>query len=119
MVIIPTARNINQVLKFDSNQGLERARKRVPIRWGKPHQGWIKLNTNASTKGNSGLSSAGELLRDSDGRWLGGFVHFVGLTSLVHAEMWAVRLGLKLPWDVECHNIVLEVDSEVVSSLFE
>ncbi|PKI44165.1 hypothetical protein CRG98_035458 [Punica granatum] len=79
--------------------------------------GWMKLNTDGASKGNPGRSGAGGLLRDSDGRWVHGYVRNVGITTSFSAELWAVRTGLEMAWDLGFRRIILEVDSETVVRL--
>jgi len=40
------------------------------IRWERPLEGWIKLNTDGSSVDNSGLASCGGVVRDENGRWV-------------------------------------------------
>lgn len=46
--------------------------------------------------------------------WLGGFIHHVGSSTSVRAELWVVRSGLEMAWDLGYRQVILEVDSEVV-----
>jgi hypothetical protein len=40
------------------------------IGWTPPPFGFFKLNTDGSALGNLGIASVGDLIRDSDGRWI-------------------------------------------------
>ena len=67
-----------------------------PIRWEKPPRGWIKLNTNGSSLGNSGLAGGGGVFRNDDGGWILGFSKHIGITSTFMAKLWAIWDGLAL-----------------------
>lgn len=54
------------------------------LRWIFPQDGWIKCNSNGSlSKG--GVATCGGVLRDSHGRWLGGFSRRLGSCSVLMA----------------------------------
>ncbi|PKI41804.1 hypothetical protein CRG98_037804 [Punica granatum] len=76
--------------------------------------GWVKVNTDGSSRGNSGLAGAGGVIRGEDGQWIEGFAHNVGFATSVIAELWGALIGLQYAWDLGLWRIVLEVDSEVV-----
>ncbi len=62
-----------------------------------PLQGFANLNTNRLVLGNPGKAIAGDVLRDSDGRWIKGFSRNIGITTTFVAELWGLRdvLGLR------------------------
>lgn len=39
-----------------------------------PRLGWLKLNTDGSSKANGAQAAAGGIIRDAKGQWQGGFV---------------------------------------------
>lgn len=41
-------------------------------------------------------------------------MHRTGLASSVNAELWAVKSGLELAWDLSYQRLIVEVDSKVV-----
>lgn len=45
-------------------------------------------------------------------------MHHVGIFTFVGAELWVVRTGLQLMWDLGFWNIMSEVDLEVVDHAF-
>ena len=57
------------------------------VRWEKPCTGWLKLNTDGASMGNTGLASGGSLLRDENGSWVGGFARKIGVASSFTAEL--------------------------------
>ncbi|PKI49381.1 hypothetical protein CRG98_030309 [Punica granatum] len=80
---------------------------------------WCNLNTDGAAEGNPGKAGARGLIRDEHGKWLGGFAQNIGITTSVLAELWAVKTGLELAWDLEVRKLILEVDSEVVYHLLQ
>ena len=58
--------------ELDSN-GEKRQSTRLLVGWELPSHGWIKVNTDGAASGNPGEASAGGVLRDFRGTWLGGF----------------------------------------------
>ncbi|KAG2709028.1 hypothetical protein I3760_05G220100 [Carya illinoinensis] len=43
-------------------------RKLKAVYWSRPKQGWIKLNTDGSSRGKPGKAGAGCILRDANGK---------------------------------------------------
>lgn len=48
----------------------QRRREKKLIGWHPPPRSWVKLNTDGVFKSNSGMASAGGIIRDEDGRWI-------------------------------------------------
>ncbi|KAE8711863.1 hypothetical protein F3Y22_tig00110271pilonHSYRG00197 [Hibiscus syriacus] len=69
-----------------------------PITWHKPPPGWIALNSDGAVSTSSSLGSAGGLLRDDQGNWLGGFSKPLGITTVSQADLWGLFEGLNLAW---------------------
>lgn len=82
------------------------------VRWVPPEQGEFALNTDGAVK-QSRLASAGGLIRDSNGAWVGGFLVNIGVTSVLHAELVGVREGLKLAQALGIGRLVVQVDSSL------
>ena len=71
------------------------------VRWTKPPEGWLKLNTDGFVISFSGLVGGGGLLRDRSGHRVKGFAK-AGLTSSsIVAELWALREGLTMCVDLK------------------
>nr|POF06238.1 putative ribonuclease h protein [Quercus suber] len=70
------------------------ARPRLNAKWDKPPPGWYKLNTDASII--NGHAGAGGLLSDSSGTWVQGFSKPLGIATVLVAELWALREGLRM-----------------------
>ncbi|CAA7030918.1 unnamed protein product [Microthlaspi erraticum] len=84
------------------------------VHWVRPSAGWVKVNTDGASRGNSGLASAGGVLRDELGCWCRGFALNIGICTAPLAELWGVYYGLCIAWDSKAQRVELEVDSEMV-----
>lgn len=84
------------------------------VKWQKPPFGWYVLNTDGAVKHETGLASAGGLIRDSNGVWISGFAMKVGITDSLSAELWGLREGLRLAKSLNLSNIVVQLDASVV-----
>ena len=97
-----------------SNQNIIKARTGMDstswVGWTPPHQGWIKLNTDGSFKGNN-LTGGGGLLRNIKGDWLGGFSFHQGACMAEEAELWALLVGLWTASIMGIKQLVAEIDS--------
>lgn len=76
--------------------------------------GWVKLNTDGASHGNPGRATAGGVLRDGEGNWIGGFALNIGICSASLAELWGVYYGLYIAWERGLTRVELEIDSEIV-----
>nr|POE69125.1 putative ribonuclease h protein [Quercus suber] len=95
----------------------ERARHVKQVRWSKPVEGWLKLNTNGLVISTSGLSRCGGLIRDSAGKWVVGFAKSINVNSSIAVELWALREGLILCIECEAHAVEIELDASTAISL--
>ena len=57
------------------------------VGWKPPPPGFFKLNTDGSAHGNPGMASAGGLLRDHKGAWVGSLNRAIGFTHSMAAEL--------------------------------
>ncbi|XP_073037149.1 uncharacterized protein [Primulina eburnea] len=71
---------------------LHRFHRTAIVRWLRPPSGCFKLNVDGSSRGTSGDSSAGGVVRDDSGRVVLSFSEFIGAGSSLRAELWAVLL---------------------------
>ncbi|KAK9992093.1 hypothetical protein SO802_027078 [Lithocarpus litseifolius] len=81
------------------------------IRWEKPPDGWMKLNTDGCAVGSPGQVGCGGVVRDSHGSWVSGFSRRIGITNSFVAKLWGLRDELIL-----CNNLniifpVVELDT--------
>ncbi|CAL1387602.1 unnamed protein product [Linum trigynum] len=87
------------------------------IHWCFPRSGWLKLNVDGASEGNSGLAGAGGIIRDECGKWVAGFVAKIGEALAALAELWAIMYGLQLAHKVGCAFIFVESDSQLAVGL--
>lgn len=57
------------------------------MKWIRPHQDWVKLNTEGNSLGNPSLASAGDVIRDANGKLCVAYSVFLGHDSNNFAEM--------------------------------
>lgn len=69
-----------------------RPKNTILMSWEKPHEGWVKLNTNGSTLGNPRKAEGGGLIRNHHGDWIRGYAKALGNTNSFMAELWALHL---------------------------
>ena len=69
---------------------------RVPGRWSKPQEHWIKVNTDASFVASSSSGAGGVVVRDADGRLLPAAARrFLHIPDTLTGEAIAARDGLQ------------------------
>ncbi|XP_073051339.1 uncharacterized protein [Primulina eburnea] len=90
---------------------LHRFHRTAIVRWLRPPSGCFKLNVDGSSRGTSGDSSAGGVVRDDSGRVVLSFSEFIGAGSSLRAELWAVWRGLLLCSDHSFFPLWIELDS--------
>ncbi|KAK0595722.1 hypothetical protein LWI29_009351 [Acer saccharum] len=83
----------------------------LSIRWLEPAEDWVKLNVDGSRNTDSGMISAGGVLRDHWKCWLRGFVTNKGVGSVMEAELWGLYEGLLLAWNAGFRKVLVESDS--------
>lgn len=76
--------------------------------------GWLKLNTDGSAVGNSGIAGGGGLIRNENGDWIMGFAKSLGITSGVMAELWALKYSLTLASQLRIADLCVEFDAELI-----
>lgn len=87
------------------------------VGWKPPPLGFYKLHTDGSARGNPGRASAGGLLRDHNGAWIGSFSRDIGYTHSMAAELWGLRDGLMLARTLNINKIMIEVDAQNVLNM--
>lgn len=92
-------------------------RRLLDVRWTAPPNSVIKVNIDGASKGNPGRVAAMCVLWDQDGHWIVGGSRSLGYCTSLHAELWAVLLGLQLAWDHGFRSLILETDSQLVFGL--
>ncbi|KAF7815494.1 ribonuclease H [Senna tora] len=94
---------------FDSNR-LPGVREATLVAWEKPSDGWIKVNSDGACK-SDGKAGCGAILRDHEGRWIGGIARNLDGCSVIRTEAWGAFEGIKLASDMGYKRIELESDS--------
>ena len=89
----------------------------IAVRWEKPPLNWYKLNTNGASCGNPGRAGGGGVIRDNAGNWIRGFARYIGYTTSIIAEFWALRDGLNLAIQLGVQNLEVELDAKVIVDL--
>ncbi|KAG6538552.1 hypothetical protein ZIOFF_003676 [Zingiber officinale] len=83
------------------------------VHWRRPDDGWFKLNTDGSSRGNPGESAYGAIVRDHSGQVVVARQGVLGEGSNIRAELMAILRGLELCVDRQLSPIWLESDSLV------
>ncbi|KAF7833600.1 hypothetical protein G2W53_015933 [Senna tora] len=93
--------------------------KNMHIKWKPPECGSLKFNVDGSCWRHNSSISCGGVLRDSDGRWITGFVRRMGKGNSLTAEMWAIYSSLQIAWDNRLKDIIIETDSLLAITLIK
>ena len=72
---------------------------------------FVKFNTDGNVEGNTSNANAWEVIRNALGKWIRGFSINIGIMLSAQVELWAIRYGLNLAWNMGYQGIQLEVDS--------
>ena len=97
--------------------GDKRSSTAKEVRWLKPATGWLKLNTDGSMVGDSGVVGCGGLIRDSNGLWITGFAKPTIAFSSLAAKLFALREGLTLCVELQAQAVEVELDAFATISL--
>lgn len=81
------------------------------IKWIPPEAPFFKINTDGAFRSNSGIYTAGGLIRNHNGSWVKGFVRSIGQSSIFQAELWGILEGLHLALNMGIDNVIIEADS--------
>lgn len=83
----------------------------IHLRWNPPSIGFQELNIDGSAKGNLDMASAGGLIRDHRGAWIGSFNRAISYTHLMTTELWDLRDGLTLARNLDIKKLLIEIDA--------
>ncbi|CAL1354069.1 unnamed protein product [Linum trigynum] len=89
------------------------------IGWTAPTTGWWKVNTDGGAQSNPGMATAGGVIRNCYGDWIGGFCSKFGTGSALLAELWGIMQGLNLAWRKGAQFLILESDSQLALDLIK
>ncbi|KAJ8767159.1 hypothetical protein K2173_013556 [Erythroxylum novogranatense] len=79
--------------------------------WQSLAPGWTKLNVNGAVDPLNGAAAAGGVLRSTNGSWLAGFAHNLGICSVTNAELWGLLDGLQIAWSLGINKVEVESDN--------
>jgi len=82
--------------------------------WQPPLHGFLKVNIDKASKGNPGLAGFGGVIRDEKGQINKIFHGHLGKATNNMAELMAQEQGLKILLASNVHNVIIEVDSELI-----
>ncbi|KAM3247581.1 hypothetical protein P3L10_009348 [Capsicum annuum] len=82
------------------------------IRWKKSTSGWLKLNTDGSSKGNPSSVGGGGIIRNSE--VVLAFAENYGICSNNVAEAKAILQGIKIYISMRLSNVIIEADSQII-----
>ncbi|XP_035541522.1 uncharacterized protein LOC118344586 [Juglans regia] len=86
------------------------------VRWFRPSQGWMKLNSDGSSLGNPGPAGAGGVIRDSFGNLQAAYSVFLGQGSNNFAELRSLLEGVRRCYQLGFRRVDIEVDSQLIVS---
>lgn len=84
------------------------------VRWERPDDGRMKLNTDGAASVSLGLAGAGGVIIDDRGNWVVGFSRKIGKTNSFVAEIWALRDGLFLCNQMNLSALIIELDAKAL-----
>ncbi|XP_049399716.1 uncharacterized protein LOC125863741 [Solanum stenotomum] len=84
------------------------------VKWIKPPDSWVKINTDGSALNNPGRIGAGGILRDQMGAMLLAFATPLGEGTNNQAEIGAAFFGMTWVLQLGYKKVVLEVDSQLL-----
>ncbi|KAL4296041.1 hypothetical protein GQ457_12G028380 [Hibiscus cannabinus] len=89
------------------------------IPWQNPKHGCLCLNVDGAVSLNTGKVTIGGLLRDTAGNFIFGFSKYIGFTNSLHAELWALYVGLQLAWDHGVNFLQIQTDCNHCNRVLE
>lgn len=87
------------------------------VRWHPPPAGWVKVNCDGSFHADSGAAGVAAIIRDAQANWVCASTQKLTGVDILAAELWAIRDGLKLAWDMGFRAILLETNALLVVEL--
>lgn len=87
------------------------------MRWEKPDIGWVKLNSDGSSRGNPSVAGSGGLIRNEKGEWICGFARRIRITTSFAAELWGLRDGILQCLNPNLCSVLIELDAKSMVDL--
>lgn len=63
------------------------------------------------------MASAGDIIKDHRGSWIGSFNRAIGHTHSLAAELWGFRDGLSLARSLNIKNLLIEMDAQAAVNI--
>lgn len=82
--------------------------------WQPPPHGFLKINIDRASKGNSGMVGFGGVIRDEQGCIKDTFHSHLGTATKNMVELMALEQCLEILMESNLHNAIIEADSELV-----
>ncbi|KAF7807476.1 hypothetical protein G2W53_039637 [Senna tora] len=89
--------NISKKAYMQKQQQLStRTRVERVVKWCKPEEGWVKVNSDGASKSNRHGAACSVVIRNDAGGFLAGFMRNLGDCEAVCAELWGLKCGLEV-----------------------
>ncbi|XP_059070960.1 uncharacterized protein LOC131862049 [Cryptomeria japonica] len=113
---ITNVRNINQSMvdPVTERRRVSKCVKRASASWEPPMDGCIKLKFDGATKGNSGVTGYGCIVRKATGDIMGSVSGNMGIASNNEVEAMALARGLRFCVDNGFTSMEVEGDSQII-----
>ncbi|KAE8669528.1 hypothetical protein F3Y22_tig00112231pilonHSYRG00194 [Hibiscus syriacus] len=79
--------------------------------WNTPEPGWICLNVDGVVSSTTKNGAIGGVFSDNEGSWILGFNKTLVILQPLHAELWAIYVGLQVAWDHGFELLIIQSDS--------
>lgn len=109
-----SGQDVQLLREFNFNSRPTRKKCMVPVYWIRPKQGWVKLSTDGSSKGNPRQSGAEGVLRDQNGNLIIAFSTPLAYGTNNYAEFMGLLLGVRTFCLLGLNYVEIELDSKVV-----
>ncbi|MBA0610458.1 hypothetical protein Godav_011306, partial [Gossypium davidsonii] len=70
-----------------------------------------QMYTDGAVKAESSLATAGGVMRDRRGKWILGFNRYLGICSVLEAELWAIFNGLAPLLNLGHDKVLINTDN--------
>lgn len=91
---------------------LDLVRKEAFIAWNLSVEGWVKCNVDGSSReGGTSVGCRG-VIRDSNGKWILGFIMRHSHMDILSAKIWSISKGLEVSKEKGIRKIIIESDSK-------
>lgn len=109
-IVIKSRILAKEILKaFTNNYDQVNSQNGNLIKWKFPNAGSFKINTDGSL-GQGDRGSFGGLMRDDQGKWVEGFCGNIEWSTVIKAELWAIRYALYLCDERNWEGAPIETD---------